>query len=158
MRIIFCLVILALTALFTSCKSAKELKEYGYVFQESTGDNQFILMDGRKVTVKNFVADASNEVALKSLQALKWDVLYTNSEGDKIFLRGEYDHQSQSFRLNHWYIKVPFQKLVIEDESYVPHKMHEVTKQSLERTDFDTTNGFNPSDPAFDPRSFQQAQ
>jgi len=73
------------------------VKEYGYVFQESTGQNQYILMEGRRVPVKTFVADASNQVGLKSLQALKASVLYPNNDGDRVFVRGEYDQQSQTF-------------------------------------------------------------
>ena len=134
------------------------MKEYGYVFQESTGQNQYIMMDGRKLPIKSFVSDTSDPMALKSLRALKWNVLYPNSRGDKIFLRGEYDSQSQSFRLSHWYIKVPFESLVIEDETHVPHNINKITRQSLERTDFETRDGINPNDPAFDPKKFQQVQ
>ena len=145
-------------AVFTSCTGEKKLNEYGYVFQESTGQNQYLMMEGRKVPIKNFVADTSNRVALKSLLALKWNVLYPNAQGDKIFLRGDYDYQSHSFRLTHWYIKVPFERLVVEDESDTPHNMYRVTGGSLERTDFETSNDFNPNDPTFDPKSFQQAR
>jgi hypothetical protein len=144
-------------ALFTGCDEDKQVKEYGYRFYESTGQNQYIIMEGREVPVKTFIADASNPVALKSLRALRWDVLYPNDDGDKIFLRGEYDHQSQSFRLSHWYIKVPFEKLVIEDETHIPHNVHKATSHSLERTDFEPKNGFDPHDPTFDPKSFQKA-
>jgi len=145
-------------ALFISCNGDKKVDEFGYVFQESTGQNQYILMDGRKVPVKSFVADASNQMALKSLQALKPGVLYENSRGDRIFVRGEYDDQSQLFRLNHWNLKVPFEEVVVEDEMKLPHTTHRVTRQSLERTDFEITNGFDPKDPAFDPKAYQRAQ
>jgi hypothetical protein len=151
-------VLLLCVPLFTSGNGDKKLNRYGYRFYESTGQNQYIILDGREVPIKNFVADASNQVALKSLQALKWNVLYPNDDGDKIFLHGEYDHQSQSFRLSHWYIKIPFEALVIEDETHIPQIVHKVTRQSLERTDFETRNGFNPNDPSFNPNSFQQAQ
>lgn len=151
-------VLLLCVALFTSCNRDKKVTEYGYVFEESTGDNRFILMEGRKVPVNTFVADPSMQMALKSLEGLRWNVLYPNSRGDKIFLRGEYDPQSKSFRLSHWYIKVPFEAVVVEDETVVPHNVRKVTRQSLERTDFEAKNGFNPNDPAFDPKSFQQAQ
>ena len=151
-------VVLLFLALFTSCNRDKKLIVYGYLFEESTGDNRFILMEGRKVSVNTFVADPSMQMALKSLEGLKWNVLFPNSRGDKIFLRGEYDPQSHSFRLSHWYIKVPFEAVVLEDETNVPHNMQKVTRQSLERTDFEARNGFDPNDPAFDPKSFQQPQ
>jgi len=103
-------VLLLCVAVFISCNGEKKLNEYGYVFQESTAQNQYLIMDGRRVPIKNLVADGSNRVALKSLQALKWNVLYPNAQGDKIFLPGDYDDQSHSFRLSHWYIKVPFER------------------------------------------------
>jgi hypothetical protein len=140
---------------FAGCERNKKVNEYGYVFQESTGQNQYILIDGQKAPVR--FSDASNQIALKSLYALKTGILYENSEGDRIFVVGEYDNQSQSFGLSHWYIKVPFEEIVTEDEARVPHTVHKVTHQSLERTDFEPKNGFNPNDPAFDPKSFQKA-
>lgn len=140
--------------LFAGCQRNKKVNEYGYVFQESTGQNQYILLDGRKVPVK--FNNASNQIALQSLYALKTGILYENSEGDRIFVVGEYDDQSQSFRLNHWYIRVPFGEMVIDDETRIPHTGHKVTRQSLERTDFEPTNGFNPNDATFDPTSFQK--
>ena len=143
---------------FSSCSRSYKETEYGYVFQESTGQNRYIIMDGRKVPVKDFVSDASNQLALKSLEALKWNVLYTNGGGDRIFVRGEYHQQSQLFRLSHWYIIVPFEAVVIDEETQVPHNPRKVTRQSLERTDFEARNGFNPNDPAFDPKSFQHPQ
>jgi hypothetical protein len=127
------------------------------VFQESTGENQYIIVQDKKVPI-TFVSDDSNPIALKSLQALKAETLYANAGGDRIFVRGEYDPQSKSFRLSHWSIKVPFEKLVIEDETQIPHTVHKVTSQSLERTDFKVSNGFDPNDPAFDPKSFQRTQ
>ena len=127
-------------------------------FRRSTGQNQHILREGRKVPVKTFIADASSQMALKSLQALKPGILYENSGGDRIFVRGKYDDQTQSFRLIHWYLKVPFTETVVEDEAHVPHATHKVIRQSLERTDFETRNDFNPNDPAFDPKSFQRVQ
>ena len=144
--------------LLTACEGNSELKEFGYVFHESTGQNQYVNVEGHKLSIKNFVSDGPNQVPLKSLQALKWNVLYPNSEGNRIFLRGRYDHQSQSLHLSYWYIKVPFEALVLEDETRVPHDIHKVTRQSLERSDFEIRNGFNPNDPGFDPRLFQRAQ
>jgi hypothetical protein len=69
-------VLVLYVAVFISCNGEKKLNEYGYVFQESTAQNQYLIMDGRRVPIKNLVADGSNRVALKSLQALKWTVLY----------------------------------------------------------------------------------
>ena len=151
-------VLLVCVTLFTSCHGDKKVNEYGYVFQESTGQNQYLLMEGRKVPVKTFIADASNQMALKSLQGLKPGILYNNCGGDRILVHGEYDDQSQSFRLIHWYLKIPFTETLVEDETHLPHETHKVIRQSLERTDFQTGNDFNPNDPAFDPKSFQRVQ
>ncbi len=127
---------------------------YGYVFLESTGPNQYIAIEGRRNPIQ--FDNASNQMALKSLHALKGGILYENSGGDRIFVGGEYDGQKQSFRLSHWYIKVPFQEAVMEDEARLPHTVSRRTRQSLERTDFEPTNGFNPNDATFDPTSFQK--
>jgi hypothetical protein len=132
----------------------KKVNEYGYVFQESTGQNQYIIVNGQKNPVK--FTNASNEIALKSLQALKAGILYENSGRDRIFVVGDYDIQTQSFQLSHWYIKVPFEEVVAEDETRIPHTVHKVGRQSLERTYFEPGNGFDPNDPAFDPKSFQK--
>ncbi len=35
---------------------------------------------------------------------------------------------------------------MIADEGRLPHPVQKVTRQSLERTDFDARNGFNPND------------
>src|SRR5687767_3617892 len=105
------ILVLSLLAALPGCDRNQNVTEYGYVFQESTGENQYLLKEGRRVTLKHF-ADTSDQKALKSLQALSWNVLYLNSSGDRIFVVGKYDDQSQSFRLTHWYIKVPFEKLV----------------------------------------------
>ena len=141
--------------LFPGCERIKKVDAYGYVFQESTGQNQYILIDGRKAPIK-FNSNASNQIALKSLYALKAGILYENSEGDQIFVTGEYDNQSQLFRLSHWYIKVPFEEIVIDDETRIPHTGHKVARKFLERTDFEPKNGFDPNDPVFDPKSFQK--
>jgi hypothetical protein len=148
------LVLIAVIILFAGCEGNKKVNEYGYVFEESTGPNQYIIVNGKKNPVK--FSNASKQIAVKSLHALKPGILYENSGGDRIFVVGEYDSQSQSFQLSQWYIKVPFEEVVTEDETSVPHKVHKVTRQSLERTDFEPGNGFDPNDPAFDPKSFQK--
>jgi HEAT repeat protein len=132
----------------------KKAHEYGYVFEESTRPNQYIMIDGRKNPIE--FDEASTRIAVKSLAALKPGILYQNSQGDRIFVAGEYDNQSHSFRLSHWYIKVPFQEVLTKDETQVPHKFHSRRRDSLKRTDFESKNGFDPNDPAFDPKSFQK--
>lgn len=149
-------VMLLWITVFSGCGSND--KEYGYVFEETTGQNQFIVIERLKFPVKAFISDAPNKVALDSLLALKWNVLYANGAGDRIVLVGEYEPHGKSFRLTHWYLKVPFEALVVKDEAVVPHEIHKVTRQSLERTDFESDYGFDPNNPAFDPKAFQRAQ
>jgi hypothetical protein len=133
--------------------NAKPTKEYGYIFQESTGQDQYILVDSQKLPIT--FNERSNKMALESLRALKASVLYGNSEGDNMFLIGEYDVTSHSFLLDHWYIKVPFVEYAVEDETYVPHVVHKVSRSSLERTDFKQYD-FDPFNPSFDPRLFEK--
>jgi hypothetical protein len=132
----------------------KALQEYGYVFQETTGTNQYILINGQRNPMT--FSETSNETAVKSLQSLKPGIVYENSKGDQIFVSGEYDDRSRTFRLSRWYIKIPFEESVIENETAVPHRVHKVVRHSLERADFDSRNGFDPNDPSFDPKSFQK--
>jgi hypothetical protein len=84
--------------------SATAKKEYGYFFQESTGQNQYILVDSQKVPIT--FSDRSNKIALQSLRALKASIVYGNSGGENMFVVGEYDAASHSFLLDHWYLKV----------------------------------------------------
>ncbi|MGI8838881.1 MAG: hypothetical protein ACR2H4_19915 [Pyrinomonadaceae bacterium] len=79
-------------------------------FHESTGQSQYMVMDGRELPAK--FDDASNQIALKSFYALKPGIVYQNNEGDRIFVLGDYDRQSPCFRLSHRYIKVPFEEVV----------------------------------------------
>ena len=140
---------------FTSCEGRKRMKEYGYIFQESTGTNEFILINGQRSPVK--FSNTSDQTAVKTLHALRAGILYENSKGNQIFVVGDYDSQSQNFRLSHWYIKIPYEELVVEDETQLPHKSHTVVRQSLERTDFESKNGFDPEDPAFQPKLYQRS-
>jgi len=132
---------------------AKVKKEYGYIFEETTGQNQYILVDSQRLPIT--FNDKSNKMALQSLGALKPSVLYGNSDGENMFVVGEYDGTSHSFLLDHWYIKVPFVEYAVEDEAYVPHVIHKVSRPSLERTDFENYD-FDPLNPAFDPRRFEK--
>ncbi len=104
----------------TSFANAQSL-EYGYIFHETTGITTYILNNGKEIAIK-FSSDSDQDV-LKMLYFLKWNVLYPNSKGDKIFLRGILNnkinktpsgpHRAESedfryFKLISWYIKTPF--------------------------------------------------
>ena len=134
-------------------RNEKPKKEYGYIFQESTGQNQYILADSQKLPIA--FNERSNKMALQSLRALKASVLYGSSGGENMFVVGEYDVTSHSFLLDHWYIRVPFVEYVPDDETYLPGPVHKVNRPSLERTDFETYD-FDPFNPSFDPRLFEK--
>ena len=149
------LVIISLTiACSPVIDNARAKKQYGYVFLESTGQNQYILVDSQRLPIR--FADKTNKMALQSLRALKPSVLYGNCDGKNMFVVGEYDVTSHSFLLDHWYIKVPFVESVPEDETYIPGPVRRVSRSSLERTDFERKDGFDPLSPSFDPRLFER--
>jgi hypothetical protein len=132
----------------------KPQKEYGYVFTESTGQTEYILVDSQELPI--FFNDRSNKMAVQSLRALKPSVLYGNCDGKNMFVVGEYDSASHSFSLDHWYLKVPFVEFAVEDETQVPHKVNKVNRTSLERSDFERKGGFDPLNPSFDPHLFEK--
>ena len=136
--------------------SARGVRGYGYVFYESTGQNQYILICFIEMPFR-FDEDRSNKLALNTLRSLSPRVLYANSKGGKICLVGEYDRRSQSFALYHWYIRVPFIELTLIDGIQDPETIKEVTRYSLERTDFEPSlPDFDPASPDFNPTMFEK--
>jgi hypothetical protein len=129
--------LLVITSLMMACgpvmDNARAKKEYGYVFQESTGQNQYILVNSQKEPIT--FSERSNKMALQSLRALTPSVLYGNCDGKNMFVVGEYDVTSHSFLLDHWYIKVPFVESV-PDETYIPGPVRKVNRPSLEKNRF----------------------
>jgi hypothetical protein len=132
----------------------KPKKEYRYVFTESTGQTEYILVDSQELPI--IFNDRSNKMALQSLRALKPSVLYGNCDGKNMFVVGEYDVNSHSFLLDHWYINVPFVEYLPDDKTYLPGPVHKVSRPSLERSDFEREDGFDPLSPSFDPRLFEK--
>ena len=137
-----------------ACKGESNAKEYGYVFHESTGQNQYILIDFQEVPF-HFDERNSNKLAHDSLRSLRASVLYPNSKGNKIFLVGEYDVQSQLFVLRHWHIRTPFTEITLEDRIQMPEDIRTIQRSSLERTDFENNRGFNTNSREFNPKDFQ---
>jgi hypothetical protein len=79
---------------------------YAFYFYESTGANKYILVDGAERVVE-FDQDTSNQIAVKALLSLKWNVLYPNSKG-VITLLGTYLPDAHKFSLQHWFLPSPF--------------------------------------------------
>jgi hypothetical protein len=139
------------------CSGRRTAKEYGYVFYESTGQNQYILVDSKQVPFR-FDEGRSDKIALGSLRALSARVLYPNSKGGKIILVGDYDAQTQLFTIEHWYLRVPFIEITLEDRVQMPEEIKEIRRVSLERTDFATERDFDPKAPEFDPKKYERKE
>ena len=130
------------------------VQTYGYVFVECTGITTHILQNGTQVPIA-FDTEGSDSVALLSLRALTWNVLYPNSKGDRILLIGQYHPEShytpdckvcaQSeeyhlFTLMDWYILVPFSEWQERDgDPMAPVVI--VQRESLEDGDFESFFG-----------------
>jgi hypothetical protein len=152
----YLLLLLQLISL-AACGGRTTAKEYGYVFYESTGQNQYILVDSRELPF-SFDKGRSDKMALKSLRALSARVLYPNSQGGKITLVGDYDAQTQLFRLEHWYLRVPFIEITLENTVQMPEEIKEIRRISLERTDFAKESDFDPTAPDFDPKKYERKE
>ena len=151
----YLLLLLQLTSL-AGCGERWSAKEYGYVFYESTGQNQYILIDSSEVPFR-FDEGSSDKMALGSLSALSPRVLYPNSKG-KIILVGDYDAGTQMFKLKHWYLRVPFIEITLEDRPQLPQEIKEISRMSLERTDFAKERNFDPTALDFDPKKYERRE
>jgi hypothetical protein len=132
-----------------------QANEYGYIFQESTGQNQFILIHRRPVPI-TFDQTGSDQMALRALMSLKASVLYGNRDGKSITLVGEFQPRTHIFTLKHWYLRVPFVEGAVKDETHVPHQVNRRVRQTLRREDFEKREEFDPYDKRFDPLSFSR--
>jgi len=151
------LLLLAALISFAGCHDRRTAKEYGYVFYESTGQNQYLLEDSRKLPF-SFDEVRSDKIALGSLRALSARILYPNSKGDRIILVGDYDAQTQLFRIQHWYLRVPFIELTLENRLQMPEEIKEIKRVSLERTDFAKVRDFDPKAVEFDPKKYERKE
>ena len=151
------LLLLIVLGSLAACSGRSTAKEYGYVFYESTGQNQFIFVGSRELPFR-FDEGRSDQTALGSLRALSGRVLYPNSKGGKIILVGAYDERTELFRLEHWYLRVPFVEITLESRIQMPEEIKEIRRASLERTDFEKQRGFDPNDPGFDPKKYERRE
>lgn len=136
----------------TGCHKEHQADYHRYVFLEQTGDNEFILDNGRLV---GFGFDErSSDSALISLRALKAEILYNTKDKNIIRIYGKWRRKDRLFTLDNWTLESPFISTETIDESQVPHEVVEVSRLTLERTDFKKTEGFDPDDAVFDPKEF----
>ena len=152
----YLLLILALVTL-ASCSCRRAAKEYAYVFYESTGQNQFLLVDSKEMPFR-FDEGSSDQMAVGSFNALSPRVLYPNSKAGRIILVGDYDAQTQLFRIEHWYLRVPFVEVTLQDRVQLSEEVEEIKRHSLERTDFVKQRGFDPKAPGFDPKKYEREE
>jgi len=151
------LVLLVALISVASCNARKGGKEYGYVFYESTGQNQYLLEDSKELPF-SFDEVRSDKMALASLHALSARILYPNSKGGRIILVGDYDDQTRRFRIQHWYLRVPFKELTLENGLQTPREITEIKRVSLERTDFARERDFDPNALEFDPKKYERKE
>ena len=79
---------------------------FQYRFYEQTGQNQFVVVDGEEVPIR-FDRISSSSAALSALDALTWNVIYPNADGE-ISLLGWRAPEDGRFVLEHWTLAVPF--------------------------------------------------
>jgi hypothetical protein len=126
------------------------IQTYGYFFIDTTIDiTTHILLNGKEVAVV-FRPD-SDSLALNSLRALTWNVLYKNANGKDMFVTGQYYPESKftasapnkapsqeyhDFKLLDWYIITPFIETREKNEKplngYVERKRTNLNKGDFE--------------------------
>jgi hypothetical protein len=142
------------------------VETFAFVHRETTGITSYVTVRGKQKPII-FRAD-SDSLAVKSLHALNWRIFLPNSNGQQLFLVGQYFGEPKQtptcsgcaatetyseFRLIEWYIVVPF-KVVREDCDNCPYMVKENlrTKRNLELSDFQDFDGRN----SMDVRRFQR--
>ena len=150
-------IFLSTVFLIASCltQARGQANEYGYIFHESTGQNQFILIGRRQVPI-TFDQVGSDRIALHALISLKASILYGNGNGRSIIVVGEFQARTHVFTLGRWYIRTPFVEWVVKDETHIPHQVKRRVRHSLRREDFQKGEEFDPYDKRFDPLSFSR--
>lgn len=152
MKTNYVLTILLLVVIISGCHPGKEMKEYGYIFHESTGHTEYIKYDSKEMPIR--FSKNSKKEALYSLQNLMPSILYPNSNGEKIYIVGYLDIRKSEFVLENWYIIIPFKESRIVDETELPHKVEIIERSMLKIQDFSISPHFNPNNPDFKPKNY----
>ncbi|MBK1882012.1 hypothetical protein JIN85_06270 [Luteolibacter pohnpeiensis] len=138
MKVINIFKLMIIAFILSSFGVAEEVKVdriYPYIFAESTGDNKFTICDKSIKPIRRFALD-SNMESVNTLMALRYNVIYPNSDGTKIFLRGEYNIVDSSFRLTGWFIVSPFVSRDVVDVNKLPQEYKTVKRVNLVADDF----------------------
>lgn len=143
------IIIIPLVLILTSfCNQpAKDnAKSYDYkVLLGATGNDKQINDNGKLIDIA--FTDNSNQLALKSLLSLKWEVLQFNST-NKIKVVGVLSNDTDNkgvrkFILDHWTIVVPF-KYAVQPKDWLPGDEYLTeTKSSLDKSCFTTDININ---------------
>lgn len=82
------IVVLIFASVSCSCKSVEPpVWEYGYVFHESTGLTDHVRSNGKEIAIQ--FRRNSDQKALRSLRALRWQKLNANADGHHMVLVGQ---------------------------------------------------------------------
>lgn len=108
---------------------------FGYVFKESTGRNEFLIVNGETIPMR--IDDVhSNHESLRLLQSLDWKVLYPNANGKNIMLQGRYTPRTGTFILRSWSIVIPFERIVQESSDTLPFKTNTILSKTISSSDY----------------------
>ncbi len=58
--------------------------------------------------------------------------------------------------MEHWYLRVPFIEVGLEDRLQTSQETKEIRRTSLERTDFVKQRDFDPTALGFDPKKYER--
>jgi hypothetical protein len=111
-----------------------------------------IRMGAKEVPIR--FDEHSDEQALKSFRSLKYSVRL--GVADRLYVVGTYHAAKSTFRLEHWYVLVPFTEYVVKDMNIIPHQVYQVRRRGLRRSDFERTGDFDPGSPRFNPAVYQR--
>ncbi len=114
---------------------ADSTRLYPYIFTESTGNNTFVVTERGIRPIKNF-SPTSNPIAVLALRSLKFNILYENADGTKIFLLGAFNDRDSIFTLTGWFIVAPFFSREIVDEEELPQRIRLVSRNEFVGSDF----------------------
>jgi hypothetical protein len=141
------ILVLIFIILILGCNKSQS-NEYGFIHCETTGITSYIVDEGEEIPIK-FHKD-SNQLAVKSLYGLKWNILYANSDGKTIYLVGELYNKKHhtptqsnmatseeyyEFKLIKWYILTPF-KEIIEGDTPLDRELALTQRKHLKPEDF----------------------
>ena len=139
---------------------------FHYHFEECTGNNQFVVVDGNDQPVE-FDPAGSDQRAFRTLMSLSYPILYPARNRNRIYVVGRYyfatkigpladDPPVHRFILSRWFVEAPFQRLTERLDTVALPTPQLTAASDLIRSDFDWPNAFglNPYSRDFRPDDF----